>query len=108
MSAPIGFCVLYRFRVRPGHEQAFREAWAAVTRAIRAGRGGLGSRLHHVEGDLWAAYAQWPDRATWQASVDAGAVAPSASAAMGAALVESLEPLLLTPTDDLLEPAPRG
>ena len=103
-SATCALSVLYRFRVRPGQEAAFRAAWADLTRAIRDTRGGLGSRLHHVDGDLWAAYAQWPDRAAWEAAMAAPSADPAASAAMGAAMLESLEPLLLTPTDDLLQP----
>ena len=107
MASPLptcAFAVLYRFRVRPGSEQPFRAAWAALTHAIRDTHGGLGSRLHHVDGDLWAAYAQWPDRATWETAQGAPSADPAASAAMGAAMIESLEPLLLEPIDDLLQP----
>jgi heme-degrading monooxygenase HmoA len=40
------FYVLYRCRLKPGSEEAFRAVWSDITVAIRDGRGGLGSRLH--------------------------------------------------------------
>ncbi|MDF1800535.1 MAG: antibiotic biosynthesis monooxygenase [Planctomycetota bacterium] len=102
----IGFCVLYRFRVHVGKERDFQIGWARLTEAIRDQRGGLGSRLHHVQGDLWLAYAQWPDRGTWEASQGLPSADPAAAAQMSGALIESLEPMLLEPTEDLLVRAP--
>ena len=97
-----GFCVIYRFRVHTGQEGDFQIGWARLTEAIRDHRGGLGSRLHHVDGDLWLAYAQWPDRATWEAAQGLPSADPAAAAQMGGAMIESLEPMLLEPTEDLL------
>lgn len=104
-SADIGFCVLYRFRLKQGAESEFRGAWAKVTRAIRNQRGGLGSRLHLGDDGLWYAYAQWPDRASWEASSRMGAADEDASRAMSAAIEESFAPIALEPMDDLLSPA---
>ena len=47
------FCVIYRWRLKPGHDDDFVAAWARLTRAIRDGRGGLGSRLHRSDDGLW-------------------------------------------------------
>jgi heme-degrading monooxygenase HmoA len=57
------FVVLYRWRIDPGHEEAFVEAWSAITRRLRerVGSGGLGgsrgSRLHRGDDGLWCVYA---------------------------------------------------
>ncbi len=97
-----GFAVLYRWRLRDGSEDSFLQAWEAVTRMIRSERGGLGSRLHRGEDGLWTAYAQWPDRETWQRSQALGpGEAAEAAAAMRAAIEHAEEPLLLEPVRDL-------
>ena len=99
----VGFAVMYRWRLHAGREEAFTRAWADVTRAIRAERGGLGSRLHRAEDGTWVAYAQWPDRATWEAAQGAPSAAPAdAAATMGEAIAERFTPVLLDPVADLL------
>jgi quinol monooxygenase YgiN len=60
------FCVIYQFKVKPGMTQQFRDAWAALTEIIFASCNGLGSRLHEADDGTWIAYAQWPDRETWE------------------------------------------
>jgi len=79
------FIAIYELHPRPGHEEAFAAAWAAFTRAIFQFCGSRGSRLHtqvgaaatssSVQGSEagseggplpMIAYAQWPDRATWE------------------------------------------
>lgn len=106
MTDTVGFCVLYRFRVRPGDEAEFVAAWAALTHAIRAQRGGLGSRLHRDDDGTFVAYAQWPDRATWERAQELPSTDPDASARLAAAVVEGFPPILLAPEADLLERLP--
>ncbi len=102
-----GFVVIYRWRLRPGTEEAFRDAWAEVTLAIRQGCGGLGSRLHRADDGTWLAYAQWPDRASWEAAQRSPPAEAAASAAMGRCIDERLPPILLEPVVDLLtDPEP--
>jgi quinol monooxygenase YgiN len=60
------FCVIYQFKVKPGMTQQFREAWHALTELIFASCNALGSRLHESDDGTWIAYAQWPDRETWE------------------------------------------
>lgn len=96
------FAVLYRFKLRPGTEPKFREAWRDATHAIRAHHGTSGSRLHRADdGDL-VAYAVWPHRASWENARGLPSVSPEAGAVMRACLVE---PATITPleiVDDLL------
>jgi len=103
----IGFCVVYRFRVRPGAEDNFCRGWTRLTKAIRDRRGGLGSRLHRTDDGLWLAYAQWPDRDTWERARRLETADPDAAQIMGETVEESLPPILLEPEIDLLAPAAR-
>lgn len=106
MTTITTFCVLYRFRIRAGAEESFKRGWARVTEAIRDTRGGLGSRLHVAEDGTWYAYAQWPDRETWERAQQTGTVADAeAVAMMAAAIEERLPPIFLEPQSDLLSPA---
>lgn len=64
------FAVIYRWRVIPGLEAQFEAGWRAGTAAIAAEFGGWGSRLHRGEGNIYVAYAQWPDEAAWRAAME--------------------------------------
>lgn len=97
-----GFCVIYRFRVHAGAEEAFRQGWTTMTRAIRDRRGGLGSRVHQSDDGWWVAYAQWPDRATWQLSQQMPSADAVAARTMQEAIAERRPPILLETRIDLL------
>ena len=60
------FAVIYRWKLIPGREAQFEEGWRAGTAAIAREFGGWGSRLHRGDDGTVFAYAQWPDRATWE------------------------------------------
>lgn len=64
------FAVVYRWKLVPGREAEFEEGWRAGTAAIAREFGGWGSRLHRGEDGCFYAYAQWPDRATWEKAMD--------------------------------------
>ena len=64
------FGVIYSFKVKPGQDEAFKEAWRKVTEFIYQYENSLGSRLHYQEPGLYIAYANWPDEATWAGSGD--------------------------------------
>lgn len=102
MSSTAGFAVIYRWHLHPDLVVQFQQAWARGTEAIARERGGLGSRLHQADDGSWLAYAQWPDRASWERSRQLGSVNPEDTALMQAAIAESFEPLLLQPVSDLL------
>jgi quinol monooxygenase YgiN len=98
----IGFCVVYRFKIRPGSEERFRQGWTRMTEAIREQRSGLGSRLHLSGDGWWVAYAQWPDRQTWERSQQMEAADVDAQQMMADAIEERMPPILLEPKVDLL------
>ena len=97
------FVVIYRWRIVPGGEAQFVSAWEDLTGRLRDERGGLGSRLHRAEDGSFLAYAQWPDRATWQASQEAGPLDEALSKRMESVVAERMEPVLLEVENDLLE-----
>ena len=101
-ARPVGFCVIYRWKLREGKEESFRQAWEMITLDIKDMRGGLGSRLHQADDGTWYAYAQWPSREAWAASRKKGPVDEEASDRMAEAVMESHEPILLDPVRDLL------
>lgn len=71
------FTLIYRWRVHPGREQHFVDAWVRMTEIIRVREGSLGSRLHLTQDGLYVAYAQWPSQEAWEASDE---VEPTAEA----------------------------
>lgn len=103
-STPNMFAVIYSFEVKPGLDEQFRESWRGLTELIYQYEGSLGSRLHHAGGPLYIAYAQWPDRATWENS---GEHLPDAADAFRKRMkascseIRTLYPLEMT--DDLLK-----
>ena len=96
------FIALYRWTVRGGREEHFREGWRRLTEEIYERRGSLGSRLHRAEDGSWVAYAQWPDRRAWEASQGSAAVDAEASRMMRESIEVSHPPVLMEVIDDLL------
>ncbi|TVO58788.1 antibiotic biosynthesis monooxygenase family protein [Denitromonas halophila] len=102
------FVVIYWWRVTPGKEAQFREAWRRGTQQIVQIYGGLGSRLHQERDGRFVAMAEWPDEATWQRAFDARMVYPDK--AVRAAFVDAIAEVppdnkpafTMTVTDDLL------
>jgi RimJ/RimL family protein N-acetyltransferase/heme-degrading monooxygenase HmoA len=98
--------VIYRWRIKPGMEEAFARGWSARTRSIHEQCGSYGARLHRGEGDLWMAYARWPDEAMRQACAPTGEAADQAAAEMRAAVAETFPEIVMTIVGDQLdEPA---
>ena len=72
------YAVAYRFTLLPdalklGARKAqyeFIDVWFGVTEFFKSECGALGSRLHIGEDGAFYAYAQWPDKATYDAASD--------------------------------------
>ena len=62
------FCVIYSFKVFDGQQEKFINSWNALTSLIYEHEGSLGSRLHRKSDHVFIAYAQWPNKKTWQES----------------------------------------
>lgn len=94
--ADAGFAVLYRWRLAPGKEKQFVDAWSRVTDFYIRYHGGLGSRLHRGDDGLWYAYAQWPDAASRKRAFGRGELA-DAHESMKDAIAERLPAIILEP-----------
>jgi quinol monooxygenase YgiN len=64
------FCVLYKFAVKPDHDDEFRQHWLTVTKYLYQHAGSLGSRLHRAPTGAYIGYAQWPSRHVWEQQRD--------------------------------------
>lgn len=98
------FCVLYRWRLLVGSEQAFIDAWSRVTRLLLSERGALGSRLHRGPDGIWYGYAQWPSAEARAEALSRPPVDAEAWERMRSCIVESLPELVLEPVADFLAP----
>ena len=65
------FVAVYWWKVHPGKEDQFREAWRRGTARITEIYGSYGSRLHQDQDGRFVGYAEWPDEATWQKAFEA-------------------------------------
>ena len=52
--------VVYRWKIKSGSEEKFKEHWAEATRFFVTEQKSLGSRLHLANDGTHYAYAQWP------------------------------------------------
>lgn len=55
-----GFAVIYRWRLHPGKEEQFIDAWSRVSEVLLRQHGLPGSRMHRGPEGIWYSYAQWP------------------------------------------------
>lgn len=94
--------VIYRWRLKEGREEVFRQGWCEMTESIYRTRGSLGSRLHRAEDGTWLAYAQWPDEETWRKAREAGTANEAAALKMREGSEALLSEERLYVTDDLL------
>ena len=60
------YIVIYSFEVAKGKHDEFVESWKTLTNLIKEYAGGLGSRLHKKNDNKYIAYAQWPDKKTFE------------------------------------------
>ena len=95
------FVVLYRWRLKPGHEQQFVDAWIEATKTLRA-RGSRGSRLHRGDDDIWYGYAQWPSAEARQAAFSSPSEADDAGDRMDDAVAERFPEVVLEVVSDYL------
>ncbi|HEV2801191.1 MAG TPA: antibiotic biosynthesis monooxygenase [Pyrinomonadaceae bacterium] len=96
------FVAVYRWKLREGLEENFRAGWLRLTLEIYRERGSLGSRLHRAEDGTWVAYAQWPDRQTWQAGRSVPTIDAEAVVLMKESIETSYPEMLLEVAEDLL------
>jgi hypothetical protein len=100
------FAVIYRWRVAPGKELEFQEAWERLTREFVSHSSSWGSRLHRSSDGVWVAYAQWPSRVGWESAAVTSDDGRAALTMLRQAVEERFEPILLDVVADHLVDAP--
>ena len=98
------FSVLYRWKLHPGIEASFVEAWSRVSALLLTQRGSLGSRLHRGKDGIWYSYAQWQSAAARSAAFSGAPVDPEASRQMREAIAETLPEVVLDSVADFMVP----
>jgi len=93
---------LYRWKIKLGQEERFRTSWTALTKAMRAECGSLGSRLHLANDGTWVGYAQWPDQNSRNSCKVNDPAAVLAQTEMKEIIEESFPALILDVKDDFL------
>jgi quinol monooxygenase YgiN len=106
-DARTGFAVIYQWRVKPGSEAEFQQAWEELTVLLRQKRGARGSRLHRTDHGTLVAYAQWPDQPAWERSCALHELDEKLSKRILDAAEDTWPPMLLTTVSDLLTPEPQ-
>lgn len=97
------FIALYRWKVKEGLENKFKEGWHRRTQEIYMKCGSLGSRLHRAEDGTWFGYAQWPDKSTWETAGNKPLTDNEAREMMRESIERSYPDVYMTVTDDLLK-----
>ena len=92
---------LYRWRIKPGKEAQFIEAWSEITAFYRENFDSLGSRLHRGDDGLFYGYAQWKS-AEQRENAFAGSPKSDAGAKMREAIEESFPEVRLEILSDYL------
>ncbi len=82
------FVAVYYFRVKPNCEKAFIKSWEDLTKLIYEFENSLGSRIHRKSENEFIAYAQWPDKNTWENS---GSNMPESASPIRKIMKESCE-----------------
>ncbi len=97
------FIALYRWKVKEGQEKNFQEGWHRRTEEIYQHCGSLGSRLHKAEAGIWVAYAQWPDRRTYDKAQSIPVVDAKARMMFRESIEEAYPDICMNVIDDLLK-----
>jgi heme-degrading monooxygenase HmoA len=102
------FCAIYRWRLHPGSEETFVQAWSRITQLLLTERGSLGSRLHRGPDNIWYSYTQWPSAAAKAEGLTRMSIDPEAWQQLRESIAESLPELVLEPILDFLAPLRDG
>ncbi|WP_243050411.1 antibiotic biosynthesis monooxygenase [Dyella sp. RRB7] len=102
-----GFAAIYRWRLHPGMEAQFIEAWTRISELYLYRYGSLGSRLHRGPDDIWYSYAQWPNEASRESAFLVDTLDTEAGELMREAIAETFPEIVLEPIVDLIVPTRR-
>lgn len=64
------FSIIYSFKIHENKQEEFIHYWTELTNLIYKFEGSYGSTLHQANENLFIAYAQWPDKKTFDQSLE--------------------------------------
>ena len=97
------YSVLYQWEIVNGKRDEFVSAWEIITEHYLTHHCALGSRLHHVKGDTFAAYAQWPSKQHRNDAFAASDAPTEAINRMQACVMSRLDPIEMSIVSDKLK-----
>ena len=97
-----GFVVLYRWRLHPGKEEVFVQAWSNISEVFLHHHDSLGSRLHKGPDNIWYSYAQWPSEAARSTAFALPSRDPKSMQEMRSSVLEWLPELILESVADCM------
>ncbi|WP_224360287.1 hypothetical protein [Hyalangium versicolor] len=100
------FVAVYRWKLKPGMEEQFRQGWSRTTMLAREQCGSLGSALFRAQDGSWVAIARWPERDARTRCFERGPLDPEAARSMDEAVLERFATLELESVEDLWVLAP--
>ncbi|MEH6452989.1 MAG: antibiotic biosynthesis monooxygenase [Psychromonas sp.] len=89
--------VLFRWELKPGSEQAFKEGWTEIIHRNIEKHGAIGSRLHKTEDNHWLSYSQWVSEAHFRQAQDLHDQHEAARIKMVNAISKSFKPIVMVP-----------
>lgn len=102
------FVVIYHWKLKPGGDAEFREAWRQATQAFYKTRESLGSQLMQANDGTYYAVARWPSRDLWIRRSEPEPADPQASRIMVDMIEMSFPHIELEVTDDMLALEPHA
>lgn len=102
----MAIAAVYRWRVKPGMEAEFEDAWRSGTRAIHDRCGSFGARLHRAEDGSYVSYALWPSEEARQSCMAEHDFSDAGMDRMQAAVETRFETEILEVTADALDALP--
>lgn len=94
--------VLFRWDIKPQHEQAFKEGWSEIIHRNIEKYGALGSRLHKTHDNQWISYSQWSSEQHYKNAQNCQDKHEQARIKMVTAIQKSYEPIIMVPMLDHL------
>lgn len=94
------FTVLYQWSIHHDKHDDFISGWEIITEHYLSNHGALGSRLHQISENTFAAYSQWPCKEARDSAFSLNDVPEQVVEKMQDSIIVSLEPIEMTVISD--------
>lgn len=94
------FHVLYRWQLKPGLEQTFKEGWSEIVYRNVQQYGAYGSQLSRCSDGWWRSLSYWPSEEHWLNALRIDDSESEARQKMLAAILNQEDPVTMVPVLD--------